>query len=404
MRITSTTTLGVLVSLYAAVTTAQISFSPRDSDDIKFRWGVPKDAVDYGSGDFYFQIDAPDKYAWVGLGIGNMMRNAEIVVMFQDGEGNVTLSTRAGRHHSMPEYTERANVQLIEGSGVRDGRMVANVRYSNSQSLDLAGQNRWIAAWSRGDAFNSTNPFSNIFFHEGKTILEVDFAKARVALDRNPFIGSTHQINQGVISESDDSDKPDKASETDKDDKLDDSAVVELDITKTKQDALLIAHGAIMTSVFVVLYPVGALLMQLLGKWYLHSTSQILAWLLMWVGLALGITYARQVDLLGKQTHTRLGLTVVVLLSVQPFLGYLHHRRYTQNGGRGMLKHIHIWYGRILMVMGIVNGGLGLQLAGQTTGIWAIAYSVVGGVLGASYMGSVIFSTIKNRRKNGVDR
>jgi hypothetical protein len=97
-------------------------------------------------GNVYFQLDAPDTYAWVGLGIGGWMRDAAIVVMFKDGEGNVTLSTRDGRHHVMPEYVERSNIQLLEGSGVRDGRMVANVQCSGCQNLDLASQNSWIAA------------------------------------------------------------------------------------------------------------------------------------------------------------------------------------------------------------------------------------------------------------------
>ncbi|KAH7258024.1 hypothetical protein BKA59DRAFT_491452 [Fusarium tricinctum] len=339
---------------------------------IKFRWAVPDSAVDSGLGNVYFQLDAPDTYAWVSLGIGGWMRDAAIVVMFKDGEGNVTLSTRDGRHHVMPEYVERSNIQLLEGSGVRDGRMVANVQCSGCQNLDLASQNSWIAAWSRGYPLSSTEPASNIGIHEAKTIMNVDFAQARIPSDRNPFlraVGNSH--------------------------------VVELDTRDAEYDAVLIAHGVIMTTVFVALYPLGALLMPLLRWWFLHSTSQIFSWLLMWVGFCLGVVYANHIGILGKQTHTQLGLAIVTLLSIQPVLGWIHHHRYTKNEGRGVIKHIHVWYGRVLMILGIVNGGFGLKLAGQTSEIWIIAYGVVAGVLIMAYIGSIAYMLIVAPRRMG---
>ncbi|KAJ3545002.1 hypothetical protein NM208_g2739 [Fusarium decemcellulare] len=370
----------------ASAASAQVSFSPRDSDDVKFRWGVPNITASSGSGDVYFQLDAPDTYAWVGLGIGSWMRNADIVVMFQNGEGNVTLSTRAGRHHIMPHYTERPNIHLIEGSGVHAGRMVANVRCSNCQNLDVNGENSWVAAWSKGNSLDSTNPASNIWFHEGKTIMNVDFAQARISSDRNPFLSSVGSTNGGANSIGNDG-------------QFVRSPVIELDTRDAKYDAVLVAHGAIMTIVFIALYPVGAILMPLLGKWFLHSTSQILSWFLMWAGFSLGVIYANHIDFLGKQTHTRLGLIIVTLLTIQPFLGIIHHRRYTKHGGQGKIKQIHVWYGRALMILGIVNGGLGLQLARQTSGVWFIVYVVLGGLITAGYAGTVVTTSIRARQK-----
>ena len=55
---------------------------------------------------------------------------------------------------------------------------------------------------------------------------------------------------------------------------------------------------------------------------------------------------------------------------------------------------MHIWYGRALFIMAIVNGGLGLQLAarlGSRTIGGEIAYGVVAGVVGLVYICSAVF-------------
>lgn len=49
------------------------------------------------------------------------------------------------------------------------------------------------------------------------------------------------------------------------------------------------------------------------------------------------------------------------------------------------------------MALGIVNGGLGMQLASTATK-YRIAYAVVSGVLGGLYIGSAIWGIIKSRR------
>ena len=63
------------------------------------------------------------------------------------------------------------------------------------------------------------------------------------------------------------------------------------------------------------------------------------------------------------QAHTRIGTIVVALLGLQPFLGYAHHALYKKVERRTIISFVHIWSGRILIVLGIVAGGLGLSLA-----------------------------------------
>lgn len=47
---------------------------------------------------------------------------------------------------------------------------------------------------------------------------------------------------------------------------------------------------------------------------------------------------------------------------------------------------MHIWWGRILMALGVINGGLGLKLAREDNGP-IIAYAVIAGVIYSGYLG-----------------
>lgn len=390
----------------ATTSAAQLSFTHESSDGIGIRWAVPEAAATAESGNVYLRLDAPTIYRWVGLGIGTHMLDAEIFLIYQDGEGNVTLSTRIGRNHIMPEYEKRSDVELLEGSGVvENDRMVANIRCGDCKSLDLSGRTSWVSAWLSGDPIDSTDPAATISFHEQKVILDVDLARARVPSDGNPFL----DLRPGDIGAT-----------------RGGNAVFTTDVVGrgTRRDGFLIAHGVIMTVVFIALYPLGALLMPVFNHWFLHSISQLIAYILMWVGLGLGTIHAKHGNYVsippsstaemprstltplqfGKQTHTRLGLAVVILLGFQPLFGWLQHRHYATSAARGTVGHIHIWYGRGLMILGIVNGGLGLQLASNTTGPWAIAYAVVAGVLGAGYIGSIIYSMLRRGRRRKQSR
>jgi hypothetical protein len=56
------------------------------------------------------------------------MSGSQIFVVYTSGDGNVTLSPRLGAGHRLPEFNSDAKVTLLEGSGVSNGKMVANVK------------------------------------------------------------------------------------------------------------------------------------------------------------------------------------------------------------------------------------------------------------------------------------
>jgi uncharacterized membrane protein YhaH (DUF805 family) len=62
----------------------------------------------------------------------------------------------------------------------------------------------------------------------------------------------------------------------------------------------------------------------------------------------------------------------------------------------------HIWYGRILIICGVINGGLGLQLSANSPD-GNIAYSVVAGAMFALYVVVILVTGLKRNRKEKTE-
>jgi anaerobic C4-dicarboxylate transporter len=79
-------------------------------------------------------------------------------------------------------------------------------------------------------------------------------------------------------------------------------------------------------------------------------------------------------------------------------VGVFQHFLYRKKGGRTPVSHIHIWFGRIVLICAAVNGGLGLKLAAMTASNKAgqIAFGVIAGVMAVFYALTVLL-----KRKSG---
>ncbi|KAJ4327119.1 hypothetical protein N0V84_002507 [Fusarium piperis] len=381
MKSTVGTLLASTAALYAHGTSAVTAPFCPNNGDICFRWGVPEASASSSSGNIYFQMEAPSSVQWAGLGIGSRMSGAEMFLIYQNGEGNVTLSTRTGTGHVMPQYTRRTAVELLAGSGVVNNKLIANIRCGDCDSLDFQGSNSWIAAWKDGDSLGSTSVSERIDQHDEHSRFTVNFAQASISSDSNPFTSSSDDSDSDSGSDSRTGSGSGSGSGSDSN-----PGVVSESSSPSR--TVLRAHGIIMSIVFLAGYPLGAVLMPIIGNWLVHAGWQVMAFLGMWAGFGLGYVYARDGGYWWQQTHTKMGTIVVALMGLQPILGYAHHRYFKSHGKRGIISHVHIWFGRVLMVLGIVNGGLGLQLASSSTG-YIVAYSVIAGIAALVYTGSI---------------
>lgn len=93
------------------------------------------------------------------------------------------------------------------------------------------------------------------------------------------------------------------------------------------------------------------------------------------------------------------------LLGLQPVLGWLHHRRFVQAkaSGRGWASYVHRWGGRCLILLGVVNGGLGLQLAGPRR-TFTIAYCTVTAVVASVTAAVAVVLQRRKRAKMELDQ
>lgn len=95
----------------------------------------------------------------------------------------------------------------------------------------------------------------------------------------------------------------------------------------------------------------------------------------------------------------------MVALLLQPAFGYLHHLRYVKTQKKNAWTHLHVWYGRVLIFLGIINGGLGLRLARDTPAYsmaGTIVYAVFAGVFGGFFFGLVVYVVMGGRKSNEV--
>lgn len=167
---------------------------------------------------------------------------------------------------------------------------------------------------------------------------------------------------------------------------------------------ILIAHGTIMALVVVLLFPFGALLIRVAPiPWWVHAGLQATFMLLFTAGWGLGFYWADNTDQLYRgdaYTHNVLGTVLFAFFWIQPILGLAHHLIHKRKGHRTAVSHAHIWWGRIILILAIVNGGLGLQLSDNTIG-GEIAYGVVAGIVFIVYVAGAVYGEMK-RKKNHV--
>ena len=86
------------------------------------------------------------------------------------------------------------------------------------------------------------------------------------------------------------------------------------------------------------------------------------------------------------------------LMFFQPILGYIHHLVYVRSQRRTWWAVAHVWYGRALIILGAINGGLGLKLAANSTG-GEIAYGVIAGVVFLAWFAVMAIGFLRSRGK-----
>ncbi|RVD84103.1 uncharacterized protein DFL_005871 [Arthrobotrys flagrans] len=168
--------------------------------------------------------------------------------------------------------------------------------------------------------------------------------------------------------------------------------------TPTQRRTFRIAHGTIMGVAFTIGFPSGAIFIRVLqppNHVYIHAATQIFSTAMAFTGMGLGIWLGLNVRYL-DYLHTIIGFAVMACLVIQPIIGLIHHIRYKKVQRSTWWGFVHRWYGRVIVVLGIVNGGLGLLLA-ENTRAGEIAYAAVAGLAGFTYLMVVVQWLLRTR-------
>ncbi|RMY52333.1 hypothetical protein D0865_05852 [Hortaea werneckii] len=159
------------------------------------------------------------------------------------------------------------------------------------------------------------------------------------------------------------------------------------------------AHGVIACIAWLI-FLIGAVLMRALKgpkTWLIHACTQSIALVLVVASAALGIQLAQSGQQLGE-AHVVIGLLLFAALwslAIGGLLQHLYFRKYQQ---RSFIGVAHAWSARLMITLAIINGGLGLSLAGgHGAGTYA-AYGVVTAVLCMCWVGFTIISMRREGR------
>lgn len=170
---------------------------------------------------------------------------------------------------------------------------------------------------------------------------------------------------------------------------------------------MIAAHAVMATLAFGLLFPSGSILVRLAsfrGLWLVHGMFQTLVYLLYIAAFGIGIWMASHLRMMNN-AHPIIGVVVLIVLLFQPILGLVHHFAFKKYSRRAVWSYAHIWLGRIVITVGIINGGLGLRLSKKIGRYPAsqgaiIGYAVVAALVWLIYVAAAIYGENKRRKTN----
>ncbi|RYP21642.1 hypothetical protein DL765_002103 [Monosporascus sp. GIB2] len=174
-------------------------------------------------------------------------------------------------------------------------------------------------------------------------------------------------------------------------------------------------HGILAAIVFVGLFPLGSVIVRVIpGRfaWVVHAITQTVAYIVFIGAAVLGLYLVNTIQIPPNgaslletsaiNVHPIIGIVILSLLFFQPILGLVHHAKFKRLGRRTAWSHLHLWNGRAMVTLGIVNGGLGLGLARASPGSIA-AYSVVAAIVWLLWVLAAAYGELRRRRGRRAD-
>ena len=352
--------------------------------------------IDASTNDLYFHLSAPASNAWMAVGLGSShMKDAFMLIAYPSSNGTgMTLSPRLGKGHTEPEHTDNIKCEMIWAEDLYGANSVTD-GVGENEGTDIMVVDavcRSAAKWPTGELAyagdgNTTNPFIYAVgpgphgggpggHHHSDTGLYSDSPSA--GLERHEYYGHFTMDLSHAVSDTTASAGVPRGNAPDS---LNTYTLAHATAgpSSSDHDPAPLIHGFIMCLTFVIIYPLGALLLRLLERkgLLLHAAIQTLGFLLTTMatagGLAISRLYLRSKAI--TSAHQILGLLIWIALAFQLGLGILHHRLFKKHQRPTLLGKIHRYLGPTALLLGIINAPIGFRFAGNAR--LGIPYAIV---------------------------
>ncbi|KAI4722485.1 CBD9-like protein [Aureobasidium sp. EXF-10727] len=334
--------------------------------------------------DLYFNMSAPSTYSWFAFGIGGQMKNSLMFIGYPSSNGTgVTLSPRLSTGHQQPQYTSSKNVQVKSSSITNGAYQLMGVCYNcttwslGTMDTTSTQQPFIFALGPTGETISSDSTSQNIDQHTLYNSFSMDMTQAAFSGSNTPSLnsGSNAASSSGASGSS--------------------SASTGAS-TGGGDNTYNRVHGIFMAIAFVILFPLGVLVLRLGHSVIGHGIVQATAYCFVIVGLGTGIYLSQQQNFSGYNTaHQIIGLVLFSLLAIQALGGLIHHLLF-RRGHKTIIGKVHMFLGIGLIILGIVNVPLGLNLAGDSN--YNKYYIIVVCILGALFLALRFWALWRDRK------
>jgi hypothetical protein len=212
----------------------------------------------------------------------------------------------------------------------------------------------WIYAYKTGSAIDSDSVSASVSQHTQYGTTTLNLQNAAGGSSSNPFTSTADSTSSNSSSAS--SSSPSSASTAS-------SSSGGGGGTPGDVNMVIMAHAILAPLAFVLFFPMGAMMIRLLsfkGVVWLHAGWMVTTYIIVLGAMGMGVWIAVVTQQLDTY-HSIIGLIVVGALLLQPVSGITHHLLYKKTGGANVATYPHIWWGRAIVTLGIINGGFGLQ-------------------------------------------
>ncbi|KAI0417142.1 hypothetical protein F5X98DRAFT_341526 [Xylaria grammica] len=377
--------LALLIAFPLTTIAASSSLFVSPKKDFAFALNVPNDT---SSSDLFFSLAFIVSPSWVAVGLGasTMGGNPLVLMAYPSASGDsVTISPRRSYGHSEPVYDSGINVTALPGTGLFNDTtyvfegVCSNCRsWSRNGKIDISSAaQEMVYAIGPSAGTASNNPRESLKVHESYGSFTMDLVHATGA-GGVPVIPTVKDITSVGAAQ-----------------KLAKSGY---------KDNKAILHAVFMILAFVGIWPFGILVLRVGGSPRWHAINQTVAFGLVLVGAILGFVISTSYNRSKKfnTPHQVIGILVFVFVIIQLGLGFLHHRIYKKTQQPTKIAPVHVWLGRLVILLGVVNGFTGFPLAlspGYDFALLGVVSFVLLSFLAILFIGTV-FRHVKQKSKH----